>query len=127
MEKIAHKTEEETISMHIITLVALIFLPGTFIAVRLFVSSSASQVRFLTSSTQTVFQSGVFQWGSLDMINGASWVFKKDVFLLFAGVSAVIMAITFSAWFLLYRCLRRRSRRGLESQQCDEKDASQMV
>lgn len=33
MRKIADKTERETASMHIITLVTLIFLPGTFVAV----------------------------------------------------------------------------------------------
>lgn len=35
MHKIAVKTEKETISMRIITLVTLFFLPGTFISVRL--------------------------------------------------------------------------------------------
>jgi len=34
MHKIAMKTEQETVSMRIITLVALFFLPGTFISVR---------------------------------------------------------------------------------------------
>ncbi|KAF4439105.1 serine/threonine protein kinase [Fusarium austroafricanum] len=32
MEKIAYKTEKETISMHVITCVTLAFLPGTFVA-----------------------------------------------------------------------------------------------
>ncbi|KAF5549962.1 serine threonine kinase [Fusarium napiforme] len=32
MERIAYKTEQETISMHIITCVTLAFLPGTFVA-----------------------------------------------------------------------------------------------
>jgi hypothetical protein len=34
MHKIAHKTKQETVSMRIITLVTLFFLPGTFISVR---------------------------------------------------------------------------------------------
>lgn len=33
MERIAYKTEKETISMHVITCVTLAFLPGTFVAV----------------------------------------------------------------------------------------------
>ncbi|KAF6530420.1 hypothetical protein HZS61_001732 [Fusarium oxysporum f. sp. conglutinans] len=32
MERIAHKTEQETISMHVVTCVTLAFLPGTFVA-----------------------------------------------------------------------------------------------
>jgi hypothetical protein len=34
MEDIAKRTEKETISMRIITVVALFFLPGTFVSVR---------------------------------------------------------------------------------------------
>ena len=33
MRKVAHKTKTETVSMKIITLVTLFFLPGTFISV----------------------------------------------------------------------------------------------
>jgi hypothetical protein len=35
MHEIAVKTQQETVSMRIITLVTLFFLPGTFISVRL--------------------------------------------------------------------------------------------
>ena len=35
MHKIAVKTEKETVSMRIITLVTLFFLPGTFVSVSL--------------------------------------------------------------------------------------------
>ena len=38
MERIADKTEKETISMHVITCVTLAFLPGTFVAVSLFLA-----------------------------------------------------------------------------------------
>jgi hypothetical protein len=37
MHEIAIKTQQETVSMRIITLVTLFFLPGTFISVRLHV------------------------------------------------------------------------------------------
>jgi len=33
MHDIAEKTEQDTVSMHVITIVTLIFLPGTFTAV----------------------------------------------------------------------------------------------
>jgi Mg2+ and Co2+ transporter CorA len=36
MHHIAQKTKQETVSMRIITLVTLFFLPGTFISVRCF-------------------------------------------------------------------------------------------
>ncbi len=36
MHDIAVKTKQETLSMHVITIFTLIFLPGTFIAVSLF-------------------------------------------------------------------------------------------
>ena len=35
MHAIAVRTEQETLSMHVITIFTLIFLPGTFISVRL--------------------------------------------------------------------------------------------
>ena len=38
MKEIARKTKMETISMRIITLVTLFFLPGTIISVRIFTS-----------------------------------------------------------------------------------------
>ena len=34
MHAIAVKTERETVSMHVITIFTLVFLPGTFVAVR---------------------------------------------------------------------------------------------
>ena len=39
MHEIAKKTKQETVSMRIITLVTLFFLPGTFISVSLTVKS----------------------------------------------------------------------------------------
>lgn len=44
MEDIAFKTKRETSSMHIITFVTLIFLPGTFMAVSLMPSISFSAI-----------------------------------------------------------------------------------
>ncbi|KAF5690645.1 serine threonine kinase [Fusarium denticulatum] len=51
MERIAYKTEQETISMHIITCVTLAFLPGTFVAhyvKRPFNMASGPQKKFCT-------------------------------------------------------------------------------
>ena len=35
MEKIAEQTQKETVSMRVITVITLIFLPGTFVSVRM--------------------------------------------------------------------------------------------
>jgi len=122
MEKIAHNTEQETISMHIITFVMLIFLPGTFIAVGLF--HLEREVSYLTSREQTLLQSGIFQWKDLDT-GGATWLFKTDAFGMFAVSSLVITFVTCIVCLAVYRCLRRRSRRRLELQ--DEIEASLQV
>lgn len=56
--RIAEKTERETSSMHIITLVTLVFLPGTFVAVRY----GLPQIWQLLTDQQTLFGSGLYQW-----------------------------------------------------------------
>jgi hypothetical protein len=50
MHEIAVKTKQETLSMHVITVFTLIFLPGTFIAVSFLLSSSliTNMCRILT-------------------------------------------------------------------------------
>jgi hypothetical protein len=42
MSLVAEKTKQETVSMKIITLVTLFFLPGTFISVRISIPSACS-------------------------------------------------------------------------------------
>lgn len=104
MEKIAGITEKETASMHIITLVTLVFLPGTFIA--------------------SFLQSGVFQWKDEDAIEHA-WLFRGPVFEMFMEICLVMMFVTFVVWFVVFRCLRGRSQG--QNEAVVEKDASQMV
>jgi hypothetical protein len=38
MENIARRTERETVSMHTVTVVTLVFLPATFLGVSIFIS-----------------------------------------------------------------------------------------
>ncbi|KAK7914147.1 hypothetical protein PG985_011850 [Apiospora marii] len=94
MEKIAAKTEEETASMHIITMVTLVFLPGTFFT--------------------SFLQSGIFQWNEPVGENEATWEFKKDAFGLFAAITFISMFITFVVWFFMFRYAKGRSRRRLD-------------
>ncbi|KAI1208378.1 uncharacterized protein F4807DRAFT_431109 [Annulohypoxylon truncatum] len=104
MHSIAIRTEQETVSMHVITIFTLIFLPGTFIAVwtkfpRLF--------PHLLTSAQTLFSSGVFNWnddGNLD----SEWVIRDSALKLFFSVSLPMMVIILSAWSVLYFYMRRK-------------------
>ncbi|KAK8051187.1 hypothetical protein PG993_002572 [Apiospora rasikravindrae] len=93
MEKIAQRTAHETASMHIITLVTLIFLPGTFVA--------------------TFFNGGNFNWDSADA-GGPPWQFNTEVFGLFIKVSIPMMAVVTMVWFGAYWWARGTSRKELE-------------
>ncbi|CAM1507876.1 Fc.00g047240.m01.CDS01 [Cosmosporella sp. VM-42] len=88
MQTIAYQTKQETSSMHIVTVVTLIFLPWTFIA--------------------AFFQSGIIKWAELD-IGGAKWRLNKDAFSLFAMISLPLMALTFGIWLSVLRYLSKKS------------------
>ena len=123
MERIAFKTEQETASMHIITIVTLLFLPGTFIAVRLFqwvpmviigglfkvqefaeVASPSILTRF-----QTFFQSGIIQLKQLNDPN-VDWAVLDPAMVLFARICFPMMAGIFLVWFCIYTWVRKRSK-----------------
>ncbi|KAK7420832.1 hypothetical protein QQZ08_010233 [Neonectria magnoliae] len=86
MERIAHQTKRETSSMHIITFVTLIFLPGTFIA--------------------SFFQSGIIQWPELDL-GSKNWLLNKHAFILFSAICLPLMVVTFAVWLTVYIRMRR--------------------
>ncbi|KPM37127.1 hypothetical protein AK830_g9447 [Neonectria ditissima] len=77
METIAHQTKRETSSMHIITFVTLIFLPGTFIA--------------------AFFQSGIIKWADVTL-GSERWLLNKHAFGLFAAICFPLMLVTVAAW-----------------------------
>ncbi|KAI1010570.1 hypothetical protein LB503_005028 [Fusarium chuoi] len=85
MENIANKTKRETSSMHIITFVTLIFLPGTFMA--------------------SFFQSGILEWPQVNA--KAPWRLNKEIFSLFFGLSATITIVTIVVWMIILFMLRR--------------------
>ncbi|CAM1509883.1 Fc.00g002180.m01.CDS01 [Cosmosporella sp. VM-42] len=94
MERIAYKTEKETISMHIITSVTLAFLPGTFVA--------------------AFFQSGLIGWKEGAAGIKEAVIFNLTGFGLFAAICFPLMLLTFILWGFLFRYLTRRARRRLE-------------
>ncbi|KAM0345565.1 hypothetical protein ACHAPU_006218 [Fusarium lateritium] len=83
MEIIANKTKQETTSMHVITFVALIFLPATFMA--------------------SFFQSNIIQWPELDLKAGDGHKLNLGMFGLFMGLSFAMTACTIAIWYIVSR------------------------
>ena len=111
MHEIAVKTKQETLSMHVITIFTLIFLPGTFIAVSLW-SLSRGGFRVLTTDSryQTFFSSGVLRWDE-DGTLGTDYLVRGDGIRLFLSICLPMMAITIAGWALMYGVARRWARR----------------
>ncbi|KAM7187642.1 hypothetical protein V8F33_011109 [Rhypophila sp. PSN 637] len=100
MQVMANKTRVETASMHVITVVTMIFLPATFVA--------------------TFFQSGVFLWNDespsqVDVMEqtGESYKYRADGFTLFAAVSVPMMVVTVGVWLYVFLSMRRSMARGM--------------
>jgi len=108
MHKIAEKTENDTASMHIITLVALVFLPGTFVAVRYGVPSAGRLTAALTLD-QTFLNSGLYQWDQGLEAGMPTW--KPEFFSLFAKICFPMMAITLLIWLAAYWWWSSRQRK----------------
>jgi hypothetical protein len=101
MEQLAEKTEKETSSMHFITLVTLVFLPPTFVAVRYGLPLIHRVSMPLTSGNQTFLGSGVFQWEGGDgegQRTATTPVWKPYYFKLFAAIAFPLMGITILIW-----------------------------
>ncbi|KAK4150283.1 hypothetical protein C8A00DRAFT_37121 [Chaetomidium leptoderma] len=90
MEDIARRTERETVSMHTVTVVTLLFLPATFLG--------------------TFFQSGVFQWAETPEIVG-DWFFRTDVFRLFMAICVPMTALTLVGWLVVNTSSKMKPRR----------------
>lgn len=104
---LAEKTEKQTTSMHIVTLVTLVFLPGTFIAVRYGLSVFRKLTEFLTSG-QTFFSSGSFQWDQNNADTTQMPYWKPEFFALFAEVCFPMTGIIMLIWFISFYYARRR-------------------
>ncbi|KAF7540154.1 hypothetical protein G7054_g1550 [Neopestalotiopsis clavispora] len=91
METIAYKTAHETASMHIITIVTLIFLPGTFVA--------------------TFFQSGVFWWKEAPENMESTWSYRGDAFAFFSYLCFPLMTATLGIWLYVWYKMRRDRRK----------------
>jgi hypothetical protein len=94
MHAIAKKTEQETVSMRVITSVTLFFLPATFIAV----CGIPVAIESLELSGQQTFMSTDilnFEDGGQDLqIKGLR---------LYLAIALPLTALTFFAWYMIYR------------------------
>ncbi len=107
MESIAHKTEQETTSMHVITTVTLLFLPGTFVAV------SHLAIWLMTKPLtveQSFFQSGVIQLKVPNTIEG-DWMMLPGPAGLFFKISFGLMVVVFVIWALAFGCIKHKAKK----------------
>ncbi|TVY83100.1 hypothetical protein LSUE1_G005916 [Lachnellula suecica] len=89
MHELAQKTKQETVSMRIITLVTLFFLPGTFISTIM----STDIIQFQVSETgksQEIFQLGALQ--------------------IYLAITVPMMVITFASWYGVYFWVDRKEK-----------------
>jgi len=127
MHEIAVKTKQETLSMHVITIFTLIFLPGTFVAVSLRLLGRAV-FRVLTGLHQTFFSSGVLRWDE-DGTLGADYLIRGGGVRLFLAICLPTTGITIAVWAFMYGVARRWARRhakelGLRPGYADERAPS---
>ncbi|RYP21567.1 hypothetical protein DL765_002203 [Monosporascus sp. GIB2] len=114
MHRIAVKTEQETISMHVITIFTLIFLPGTFLAVRLAAPRLFSDLcTAALTSWQTFFSSGVLNWNDEGLLD-SDWVLRSEALKLFLFICVPLMIVILAGWSLMYMVVRRK-RKATES------------
>ncbi|KAF2813082.1 uncharacterized protein BDZ99DRAFT_382142 [Mytilinidion resinicola] len=89
MHEIARKTKQETVSMRIITLVTLFFLPGTFIA--------------------TIFSTDIIKF-STDNQGHETKAFQFQGLQLYMEICIPLMFVTFIAWYIVYWWVKRGDR-----------------
>ncbi|OTA97621.1 hypothetical protein M434DRAFT_26654 [Hypoxylon sp. CO27-5] len=102
MHDIALKTGHQTVSMHVITVFTLIFLPGTFLAVSLLRRFSPNMPLI---TRQTFFCSGILRWyDSEDKLANSkySWDMKKDRLSLYLKIVIPMMVLIILGWLILY-------------------------
>ena len=111
MHKIAQRTQQETVSMRIITLVTLFFLPGTFISVSLgcfaclfitlFSVYGLIKVTCTNRGTQTVMSTDIVRWNS-DNDGHSVRVVSSGALWLYLIITLPLMVVTFAGWYGVY-------------------------
>lgn len=107
MHEIARKTQRETVSMRIITLVTLFFLPGTFIAVR-------TAMFFLMGHTdprQGFMNTTIVQWKKDDQTGESHYSFERSAMWFFMYTVGPLTLATFCLWGLFFWYIKRQERK----------------
>jgi cbb3-type cytochrome oxidase subunit 3 len=122
MKRVAEKTAIQTSSMHLITLVTLLFLPATFVAVRLsgLPSFTSFELADYLTLDQTFFSAGAFQWNQQDPSGTSMPFWKPKFFALFATICFPMTGVIICVWWILYwrnnRLRRQHAQRDEEQQ-----------
>lgn len=127
MHIMADSTERQTVSMHIITIVALFFLPGTFVAVREYGLSTFTSLpygstpelpcrrhkeSFLTKEEQSFFDTGIVDFEPTEEHGFAKWKVNKAAITMFFVICVFLMFVTVGGWiFTLRKHRKSRERR----------------
>lgn len=112
MHAVAQQTQQETVSMRIITLVTLFFLPATFICVRIL----ARAICLSLTSSQTLMSTDIIRWGSEGGGPQERTVSTGAIEFFFA-ITLPLSCCTFSAWWYFNRRLAR-AQKGRDSAFC---------
>ena len=109
MNELAQKTIQETVSMRIITLVTLFFLPGTFISVGFYLLLLAKESSFWRSlcnqrltEWQTIMSTDIVHFQDSNGGPGPE-VFQWPALRLYIIISLPLMVVTFAAWGIIYK------------------------
>ncbi|KAI8633951.1 hypothetical protein F5Y19DRAFT_415881 [Xylariaceae sp. FL1651] len=122
MHEIAKKTKRETSSMHVITGLTLVFLPGTFVAVRRCLFCRRELVSLALTRCQTLFSSGIVNFdGNKPRRNWGAWEIRWSALWLFLAVSLPLMGFVLAFWAVISYWTKNES---LTSQRARQLDAS---
>jgi hypothetical protein len=115
MADVAMEARKESNSMHIITIFTLIFLPGTFVAVRYGVPYLGEVLPGTLTAHQTFFSSGILNFdgyeGDLPMVNMVGFNTKWAALKLFGAICIPMTVTTLTIWGIFYFLAWRQSNR----------------
>jgi len=120
MHKLAQKTQMETVSMRIITLVTLFFLPGTFIAV----CACVLLTFILLMPPQGFMNTNILQWKPNDQTGQYQPVYARPAMMFFLYTVGPLTVATFIAWYAVYWWMRRQEK--LHAQTAANRAVSEM-
>lgn len=98
MYDIARQTARDSASMHVITFFTLVFLPGTFLGVRLMMASYLKSPTGSLTSDQTFFSTPILS--TPEAANPQSWNVNNGLLSLFFEICIPMMFVTVIAWYL---------------------------